>query len=82
MLDHQDWMAAHAQEAHATEWSEILRSGRSGGSVLLRSANRGRGHLPKSLGSSVVWDDALAQRLHTLDRVGTYASFHVGRLSK
>lgn len=82
MLDHQDWMAAHAQEALATEWSEILRSGRSGGSVLLRSANRGRGHLPKSVGSSVAWDDALANRLHTLDRVGSYASFHVGRMSK
>lgn len=31
MLDHQDWMAAHAQEALAEEWSEILRSGRRGG---------------------------------------------------
>lgn len=82
MLDHQDWMAAHAQEALAEEWSEILRSGRSGGSVLLRSANRGRGHLPKAIAGSIAWEDGLAQRLHALDRVGTYASFHVGRLAR
>lgn len=81
LLDHQDWMAAHAREALAEEWREILRTARPGARLLLRSANRGRGHLPASLAGSVTWDDALAARLHAMDRVGTYASFHTGVVS-
>ena len=78
LLDHQDWMAAHARAELAAEWQQILRAARLGAGVLLRSANRGRNHLPSTLGNKVVWDDALAARLHALDRVGTYASFHAG----
>jgi S-adenosylmethionine-diacylglycerol 3-amino-3-carboxypropyl transferase len=80
LLDHQDWMAQHQPAALAQEWRAILRTGVRGATVLARSASHTRSHLPKMAHARVAWDDELAERLHERDRVGTYASFHVGTL--
>jgi S-adenosylmethionine-diacylglycerol 3-amino-3-carboxypropyl transferase len=73
-------MAQHQPAALAQEWRAILRTGVRGATVLARSASHTRSHLPKMAHARVAWDDELAERLHERDRVGTYASFHVGTL--
>ena len=48
--------------------------------MLLRSANPDLRFVPEDIRARVDWDDAASERLHLTDRVGTYASMHVGRI--
>ena len=80
LLDHQDWLAAHLPEALREEWALIFENSAPGATVLLRSANPDLDFIPEDIRARVDWDDAAAERLHPTDRVGTYASMHIGRV--
>ncbi len=74
MLDHQDWMAAHAPEALAEEWRLILQSSNDGARILMRSAGLSMDFLPEFVQQRLVADHAGAEHWHRRDRVGTYGS--------
>lgn len=74
LLDHQDWMAAHAPEALAEEWRLILQSSGSGARILMRSAGLSMDFLPDFVQQRLVADHAGAAHWHRRDRVGTYGS--------
>ena len=91
LLDHMDWLSDAGGNALAAEWQAILRRAtpdtrilwRSGGRTTpfvdgLRVERRGR-HV--SVGSLLTYAKDLADRLHALDRVHTYGSFHIAHLA-
>ena len=80
LLDHQDWLAAHLPEALREEWALIFANAAPGATVLLRSANPDLRFVPEDIRSRIDWDHESADRLHLTDRVGTYASMHVGHV--
>jgi S-adenosylmethionine-diacylglycerol 3-amino-3-carboxypropyl transferase len=82
LLDHQDWMAAHDRAALDEEWQLILRNSAPGAKYLLRSAAPDRDFLPTWLKDYIEFDDHAVQQADSLDRVGTYASTHLGTLTR
>ncbi|MDX2225868.1 MAG: BtaA family protein [Verrucomicrobiae bacterium] len=74
LLDHQDWLAAHMPEALNEEWKLILQNSRPGTRILMRSASPVIDFIPGFARRHLKMDEALAGRLHILDRVGTYGS--------
>jgi S-adenosylmethionine-diacylglycerol 3-amino-3-carboxypropyl transferase len=78
LLDHQDWMAANDRDALDEEWRLILQNAAPGARFLLRSAAPDRDFLPEWLGQFIDFDDEAVQRVAPTDRVGTYASTHLG----
>jgi S-adenosylmethionine-diacylglycerol 3-amino-3-carboxypropyl transferase len=82
LLDHQDWLAAHDHAALREEWDAILQNAAPNAKVLLRSATHQLDFLPKGLGANITFDTTPnLQEQHRLDRVGTYASVHVGTIN-
>lgn len=82
LLDHQDWMAAHMPQALETEWKAILKRSQKDAQYLLRSAGMNIDFIPQFVEEHITFDSDIAATFHPLDRVGTYASMHVGRLKK
>lgn len=80
LLDHQDWMANHRPDLLQSEWEAIFRKSIPQASYLLRSASKKRDFLPNWVQQKIQFNDELAARLHSQDRVGTYASTHYGSL--
>jgi S-adenosylmethionine-diacylglycerol 3-amino-3-carboxypropyl transferase len=72
LLDHQDWLAAHNTAALAEEWDLILQNSRPGTRILLRSAGVRVDFIPAHVLERLELDPETADRLHPLDRVGTY----------
>jgi S-adenosylmethionine-diacylglycerol 3-amino-3-carboxypropyl transferase len=91
LLDHMDWLYSHFPQALAAEWQAIVERATAGARIIWRSAGlsvdfvdpievttaRGRG----PVGDLLSYDRELADKLHAHDRVHTYGSFHVARLS-
>jgi S-adenosylmethionine-diacylglycerol 3-amino-3-carboxypropyl transferase len=82
LLDHQDWMAANNRPALEEEWRLVLQNAAKGTRILLRSANADRSFLPVWLNDYVAFDDEAVQRVDPTDRVGTYASTHLGIVTR
>jgi S-adenosylmethionine-diacylglycerol 3-amino-3-carboxypropyl transferase len=80
LLDHQDWLAANKKAALLEEWELILANSAPGAKVLLRSAAPNRLFLPEIAQKSIQFQDEKVKELHHQDRVGTYASTHLGVL--
>lgn len=76
LLDHQDWLAAHDPEALRREWELILANSRPGTRILLRSAAFDIEFVPQDIRDRLCFNREDTQRLHRLDRVGTYGSLH------
>ena len=74
LLDHQDWMAAHAPEALSEEWRLILQSSTEGARILMRSAGLDMDFLPDFVRERLEADQSGAAHWHQRDRVGTYGS--------
>ncbi|MES2594146.1 MAG: BtaA family protein [Verrucomicrobiota bacterium] len=72
LLDHQDWLAAHKPQTLEEEWKLILENSRPGTCILMRSASPLIDFIPAFALERLKLDTALADRLHPLDRVGTY----------
>lgn len=78
LLDHQDWLAWNNPTELEREWNLILNNSKKGTKILLRSAALNLNFLPAFVKERVDFDEALAKQQHKLDRVGTYASMHLG----
>ncbi len=88
LLDHLDWMSWPALSG---EWSQIVRTARPGSRVIFRSAGATAGFLDnvsvergsarRSLQSLLSFDRSLSDRLHRLDRVCIYGSFHIADIA-
>lgn len=89
LLDHMDWMGSAYPRHLAEEWHWLMHRARPGARVLFRSGAREPGFLDMPVSSAgesrpmrdwLRFDRDLADRLHPLDRVHTYSSFHIGDL--
>jgi S-adenosylmethionine-diacylglycerol 3-amino-3-carboxypropyl transferase len=85
LLDHMDWMSSYYPEALAEEWSFIFRRATPDARIIFRSAHAAPAYLERlELGAErtrlrdrLVFHPALAAELQRMDRVHTYAGFHV-----
>lgn len=78
LLDHQDWLSARHRKRLAAEWQLIFSNAAPGARVLFRSAAPNRNFLPDFVHHKLRFEEEQTQRLHPLDRVGTYGSTHLG----
>ena len=79
LLDHQDWLAANDQKALREEWELILANSAKNAKYLLRSAGPDLRFIPEAIVNQIEFDTEAAAAQHRLDRVGTYASVHLGQ---
>jgi len=83
LLDHMDWMSSHLPEALREEWEAILERAAPGARIILRSAHQRPAYLDqlritgRPLRDILRFHDGLAHALQPLDRVHTYAGFHI-----
>ncbi len=85
LLDHMDWMSSYYPQALAEEWEHIFRTASSNARIIFRSAHAAPGYLERlevgeektRLRDRLVFHEDLAAELQRLDRVHTYAGFHV-----
>lgn len=87
LLDHMDWMGAGQGGELADEWRAILGRAAPGARIIFRSAHAFPGYLrplvvrhrgrARPLLELLEFRTALARRLQRLDRVHTYAGFHI-----
>jgi len=85
LLDHMDWMSSYAPQALAEEWALILERARTDARIIFRSAHAAPSYLqalevsPEQgrLRDCLRFHPELAAQLQPLDRVHTYAGFHI-----
>jgi S-adenosylmethionine-diacylglycerol 3-amino-3-carboxypropyl transferase len=85
LLDHMDWMSSYHPQALSEEWSLILQRARADARIIFRSANaapRWLETLELGAGQGLLRDQLnfhpdLAAAMQPLDRVHTYAGFHI-----
>ena len=83
LLDHMDWMSTVQPTALREEWQAILARAASGARIILRSAHRRPAYLDqlrldgRPLREILKFHDGLAWALQPMDRVHTYAGFHI-----
>jgi S-adenosylmethionine-diacylglycerol 3-amino-3-carboxypropyl transferase len=85
LLDHMDWMSSYYPEALEEEWTAILERATADARILFRSAHATPSYLDlvhvgrerTRLQERLQFHEAMAQDLQRLDRVHTYAGFHV-----
>jgi S-adenosylmethionine-diacylglycerol 3-amino-3-carboxypropyl transferase len=80
LLDHMDWMTRQP-DVLQQEWDLLHARAAPGARVIFRSGAADAGFLPPQVRERLAFDDETASRLHTRDRVGTYASFHLARVA-
>jgi len=78
LLDHQDWLAHHLPEALHEEWGLILDNSLPGTKVLMRSAAKEIDFFPDFIHDRIEWKTEVSEKMHSFDRVGTYASTYLG----
>ncbi|MEO1078577.1 MAG: BtaA family protein [Pseudomonadota bacterium] len=78
LLDHQDWLAWYRPELLEEEWREIRAHAQPGTRVLMRSAGLEVDFCAPNVDGWLSWRNDRARELHASDRVGTYASCHLG----
>jgi S-adenosylmethionine-diacylglycerol 3-amino-3-carboxypropyl transferase len=89
LLDHMDWMSSYYPDALAEEWRFILQRAAPDARVIFRSAHAAPRYLERlelgagygSLRDHLHFQPALAAELQQLDRVHTYAGFHIADLA-
>ena len=85
LLDHMDWMSSYYPEALAEEWSYILQRATPQARIIFRSAHAAPAYLKSlelgaqraQLSDRLIFHTDLAADLQRMDRVHTYAGFHV-----
>lgn len=78
LLDHLDWLAYHNPKAMHEEWEIMLKNSIPGTKFLLRSASTHLGFIPDFVHKAVDFSNKETLIQHSLDRVGTYGSVHLG----
>lgn len=90
LLDHMDWMSSYFPDALAEEWSYIRRRATPDARVIFRSAHAAPAYLERlelgaergRLSDHLTFHRDLAAKLQRLDRVHTYAGFHVADVTE
>ncbi len=85
LLDHMDWMSSYHPEALEEEWVAILERATTNARIIFRSAHAAPSYLDRielgvqrtRLRDRLTFHPELADRLSLLDRVHTYAGFHI-----
>jgi S-adenosylmethionine-diacylglycerol 3-amino-3-carboxypropyl transferase len=87
LLDHMDWLCDRGLPALGAEWRQILRCAAPEARVIWRSGGQSTAFIDtldiehagrrRALGSILQYARELAARLHAVDRVHTYGSFHI-----
>ena len=85
LLDHMDWMSSYYPEALVEEWNAILARATADARIIFRSAHATPGYLEQielgghrsRLTDRLDFHPELARELSLLDRVHTYAGFHI-----
>ncbi|WP_295403227.1 BtaA family protein [uncultured Thiocystis sp.] len=85
LLDHMDWMSSYYPEALEEEWLAILSRATANARMIFRSAHAAPTYLDRiELGATrtplrdhLEFHPELARELSLLDRVHTYAGFHI-----
>ncbi|WP_338115879.1 BtaA family protein [Thiocystis violacea] len=85
LLDHMDWMSSYHPEALEEEWVAILDRATPNARLIFRSAHAAPTYLERielganrdRLSERLAFHPELARRLSLLDRVHTYAGFHI-----
>jgi S-adenosylmethionine-diacylglycerol 3-amino-3-carboxypropyl transferase len=85
LLDHMDWMSSYHPSALAEEWALILERARADARIIFRSAHASPSYLERLevgpertlLPERLRFHRDLAAALQPLDRVHTYAGFHI-----
>ncbi|TVQ92634.1 MAG: DUF3419 family protein [Chromatiaceae bacterium] len=85
LLDHMDWMSSYHPRALAEEWSLILKRARPDARIIFRSAHAAPAYLERleigpqrtRLHARLRFHPELAAAVQPLDRVHTYAGFHI-----
>ena len=86
LLDHMDWMSSYLPDSLHEEWQAILGKAGPGARIILRSAHRRPAYLDglrlegRPLRELLRFEDGLAMALQPLDRVHTYAGFHIAEV--
>ena len=91
LLDHMDWMSSYRMSALCEEWEAIFTSAANDARVIFRSAHAQPAYINQislnengrlaPLSERLVFHPKLAASLQPLDRVHTYAGFHIADLS-
>jgi S-adenosylmethionine-diacylglycerol 3-amino-3-carboxypropyl transferase len=91
LLDHMDWLSTQGNNLLQKEWQASLHRARTGAMFLWRSGGSvvdfvdpisvEFGGRTRKVGDLLTYDMATANRLHPLDRVHTYGSFHIAKLA-
>ncbi|AOV16432.1 S-adenosylmethionine--diacylglycerol 3-amino-3-carboxypropyl transferase [Acidihalobacter aeolianus] len=86
LLDHMDWMSVYHPQALVEEWQAIAERATPDARLIFRSAHAEPGYLEQlhipgvgSLQERFRFERELAERLQPLDRVHTYAGFHIAQ---
>jgi S-adenosylmethionine-diacylglycerol 3-amino-3-carboxypropyl transferase len=83
LLDHMDWMSSHQPQALQEEWLAILSRASAGARIIMRSAHLRPAYLDsirvegRPIREILDFQDGLAWALQPMDRVHTYAGFHI-----
>lgn len=85
LLDHMDWMSSYHSGALDAEWTAILDRARPDARIIFRSAHARPAYIGQvrvgarrePLIERLCFHDVLARALQPLDRVHTYAGFHI-----
>lgn len=91
LLDHMDWLCGRHHSALRDEWQAIINRAAPGARLIWRSGGRHtrfvddlvvrRAGRAARVGALLEYARELTDRLHQRDRVHTYGSFHLARLS-
>lgn len=91
LLDHMDWLCGRDHSALRDEWQAIVDRASPGARLIWRSGGQHtrfvddlvvrRSGRPVRVGAVLDYARDLTDRLHQRDRVHTYGSFHLARLS-
>jgi S-adenosylmethionine-diacylglycerol 3-amino-3-carboxypropyl transferase len=91
LLDHMDWLSSASHPLLECEWQAIVDRAAANARVLWRSGGLRTDFVDRvgvrlegrrrELGELLTYDRDLASRLHPLDRVHTYGSFHIAELA-
>jgi len=83
LLDHMDWMSSYHPAALQEEWHAIMDRAAPSARIIFRSAHRKPAYLDslrlggRPLHDTLTFHDGLALALQPMDRVQTYAGFHI-----
>lgn len=90
LLDHMDWLVSNAYDVLESQWSSILKHSGPQARILFRSGGLSSDFVDRvetkvhgrlcRVGERLQYDRELADRLHPVDRVHTYGSFHIANV--